>query len=258
MLDVTRAQVRADAQALLTAVRSRLDQETGDDATSDEFHEGFVAALTNVIAHPAAVRLSALLAGEGTAQPDPSGADLLALAHGHRNTGCLGCGGDVAGVGVTHLTYAYERCDCDKADYTHLTERIWHLTCLTSLAPTIEAAELLDDAAHVLDRYKLGKPTAERIRAFVASRASGEGTAPPPPQVVTATYTNWQGETAERRFVPVSLWWGVTEWHPRSGWVLDAWDVDRQAVRSFALSGFAHEVIALGTAPQVPAEEGQP
>lgn len=51
-----------EAEALLDAVKNRLDRETGDDATPDEFHEGAVDALTRVIAHPAAVRLRALLA----------------------------------------------------------------------------------------------------------------------------------------------------------------------------------------------------
>lgn len=55
-----------EAEALLDAVKDRLDQETGDDATPDSFHEGFVDALTRMIAHPAAVRLRALLADPPT------------------------------------------------------------------------------------------------------------------------------------------------------------------------------------------------
>lgn len=48
-------------------------------------------------------------------------------------------------------------------------------------------------------------------------------------------YTNWRGETTVRSVVPKRIWFGTTEWHPEPGWLLDAFDLDKQQVRSFAL-----------------------
>jgi len=54
-------------------------------------------------------------------------------------------------------------------------------------------------------------------------------------QVVSVVYTNYRGETAVRRIVPKSIWFGATDWHPTPGWLLDAYDVEKAAERSFAL-----------------------
>lgn len=48
-------------------------------------------------------------------------------------------------------------------------------------------------------------------------------------------YTNWQGQTAERRIVPDRIWFGSTEYHPEPQWLIDAFDADKQAPRTFAL-----------------------
>ena len=48
-------------------------------------------------------------------------------------------------------------------------------------------------------------------------------------------YTNWRGEDGLRRAIPIGLRWGSTEWHPQDGWLLEAWDEDKDAVRQFAL-----------------------
>jgi hypothetical protein len=75
-------------------------------------------------------------------------------------------------------------------------------------------------------------------------------TAAEPPPVVT--YTNWRGEMAERRIIPQRLWYGATDWHPTPGWLLDAFDVDRSAMRSFSLDGLAEDTsltLASGSAP---------
>jgi predicted DNA-binding transcriptional regulator YafY len=57
-------------------------------------------------------------------------------------------------------------------------------------------------------------------------------------QVVTIRYTNWRGETADRRIIPHAgtLRFAATDYHPDAQWVFDAWDVDRAAVRTFALA----------------------
>jgi len=56
-------------------------------------------------------------------------------------------------------------------------------------------------------------------------------------QVITIRYTNHRGETADRRIIPICLRFAATEWHPDEQWLIDAYDVDRQVVRSFALAG---------------------
>jgi predicted DNA-binding transcriptional regulator YafY len=52
---------------------------------------------------------------------------------------------------------------------------------------------------------------------------------------VSILYTNYRGETAVRRIVPQRLWFGATSWHPEDGWLLDAIDVEKGEVRSFAM-----------------------
>ena len=59
---------------------------------------------------------------------------------------------------------------------------------------------------------------------------------------VTLTYTNWKGETAQRRIIPRRIWWGSTEWHPEPQWLLTALDVDKQADRDFALKDFGQPI----------------
>jgi hypothetical protein len=52
---------------------------------------------------------------------------------------------------------------------------------------------------------------------------------------VAILYTNYRGETAIRRIVPQRLWFGATSWHPEEGWLLDAVDVEKGELRSFAM-----------------------
>lgn len=59
---------------------------------------------------------------------------------------------------------------------------------------------------------------------------------------VTLTYTNWKGETAQRRIIPRRIWWGSTEWHPEPQWLLTALDVDKGEDRDFALKDFGQPV----------------
>lgn len=56
-----------------------------------------------------------------------------------------------------------------------------------------------------------------------------------PSHEVRILYTNWSGETAWRSIVPRSLRFASTEWHPEPQWLLDAWDIEKSAERSFAL-----------------------
>lgn len=52
---------------------------------------------------------------------------------------------------------------------------------------------------------------------------------------VTIRYTNYRGETADRTIIPKRLRFASSEWHPEEQWLLDAYDIDREAERSFAI-----------------------
>jgi hypothetical protein len=49
-------------------------------------------------------------------------------------------------------------------------------------------------------------------------------------------YRNWRGETADRKILPIRVWFGATDWHPEPQWFLRAVDVDRGVERDFALA----------------------
>ena len=49
-------------------------------------------------------------------------------------------------------------------------------------------------------------------------------------------YKNYRGELSERVAIPIRIYHGVTEWHPEPQWLLEAWDMEKDAVRAFAMS----------------------
>lgn len=53
-----------------------------------------------------------------------------------------------------------------------------------------------------------------------------------------ATYKNYRGEVAERRIQPIRVDFDATDWHPEPQWLLIAYDLDKQAERTFALKDF--------------------
>lgn len=61
-----------------------------------------------------------------------------------------------------------------------------------------------------------------------------------PEKIVRAVYTNWKGETEIRKFLPIYIYFGSTEWHPERQWLLNAWDIEKDAEREFALKDFGH------------------
>ncbi len=52
---------------------------------------------------------------------------------------------------------------------------------------------------------------------------------------VQILYTNYRGETAYRQILPEKIWYGSTEWHPENQWLLDAVDIEKDALRNFAM-----------------------
>lgn len=64
-------------------------------------------------------------------------------------------------------------------------------------------------------------------------------------QLLIIRYTNHRGEQAERRIIPERIWFGSTEWHQEPQWLLEAFDLDRKAVRCFAVK----DISATGSYP---------
>ena len=54
-------------------------------------------------------------------------------------------------------------------------------------------------------------------------------------QQVKILYTNWKGVTSYRSIIPKSIEFKSTEWHKEKQWILNAFDIDKQADRGFAL-----------------------
>jgi hypothetical protein len=71
----------------------------------------------------------------------------------------------------------------------------------------------------------------------VGDRGLGGAGALPPPLVFN--YKNWCGESGVRRAFPIRTFFGSTEWHPAPGWLMEAWDVDKGALRVFAMGDMA-------------------
>ncbi len=56
-----------------------------------------------------------------------------------------------------------------------------------------------------------------------------------PAAVVAIDYTNYRGERAIRRILPLRMRFAATEWHPERQWLLTAIDVEKDAERDFAM-----------------------
>ena len=54
-------------------------------------------------------------------------------------------------------------------------------------------------------------------------------------QSVVIDYTNYRGKRSKREIVPMKIWYGATEWHKEEQWLLDAHDVEKDALRNFAM-----------------------
>jgi predicted DNA-binding transcriptional regulator YafY len=52
---------------------------------------------------------------------------------------------------------------------------------------------------------------------------------------VKIDYTNWRGERSIREIVPSRIFHGTSDWHAMPQWLMSAWDVEKQAMRDFAL-----------------------
>jgi hypothetical protein len=60
-----------------------------------------------------------------------------------------------------------------------------------------------------------------------------------PGQTLRFRYKNWRGELAVRTVRVIRLSYGSTEWHREPQWLLEALDVEKRAVRMFAVRDMA-------------------
>ena len=56
-----------------------------------------------------------------------------------------------------------------------------------------------------------------------------------PETEVVILYKNWRGERGFRHIRPIEIVYMSTEWHPEAQWLLRAFDLDKEAMRDFAL-----------------------
>lgn len=68
-------------------------------------------------------------------------------------------------------------------------------------------------------------------------------------------YTNHRGITSIRTAEPVSIIMAHNEWHPEEQWMLRAYDMDKQAMRSFALKDCDFTVTEITVTSDVKEEE---
>ncbi len=52
---------------------------------------------------------------------------------------------------------------------------------------------------------------------------------------VKIDYTNWKGIRSVRTIMPMELYWGSSEFHTLPCWLLEAEDLEKMAIRTFAM-----------------------
>lgn len=94
----------------------------------------------------------------------------------------------------------------------------------------------IESARRFAETANGGKPTATRAAALQAQIESGRVGVKPYGAPLEFGYTNWRGEFAIRRAIPMAPHFGATEWHPEPQWLLTMWDVEKDAERDFAIN----------------------
>jgi len=55
---------------------------------------------------------------------------------------------------------------------------------------------------------------------------------------IRVIYRNWKGEEGIRHILPLRVWYGSTEWHKKEQWLMKVYDIDKEAMRDYALKDF--------------------
>lgn len=78
-------------------------------------------------------------------------------------------------------------------------------------------------------------------------------------QPVDVDYVNWRGERGERHVIPNRIVFGATKYHPDPQWLMEAYDLDKSAMRVFALLDmrFLDGPMPWPISPDAPAHHGE-
>ena len=60
---------------------------------------------------------------------------------------------------------------------------------------------------------------------------------------VKILYTNWKKVTSYRNIIPKSIEFKSTNWHKEEQWILNAFDVDKNEDRGFALKDIKEWIV---------------
>lgn len=52
---------------------------------------------------------------------------------------------------------------------------------------------------------------------------------------IKVVYKNWKEEVSLRTIIPLSIYFGNTEFHKDGQWLMKVWDVDKKDYRTYAL-----------------------
>ncbi|MDO4282037.1 MAG: hypothetical protein Q4D02_00185 [Clostridia bacterium] len=52
---------------------------------------------------------------------------------------------------------------------------------------------------------------------------------------VKILYKNWKGNVAYREIIPIKVEFKSTEWHKEEQWILEAFDIQKNDMRGFAM-----------------------
>lgn len=104
---------------------------------------------------------------------------------------------------------------------------------MAAIAPSsgVSIWKTLDDQKRLLDA------TEQNLKRNLEEVLKDDDEALSAVRQVSITYTNYKGETAERKIIPHSggLRFGTSKWHHEPQWLVSAYDVDKKADREFAL-----------------------
>lgn len=85
-----------------------------------------------------------------------------------------------------------------------------------------------------IGRKWYGRGTKSEGKAYTMEAELKMGT------TVEFTYKNWRGETATRSAVVSRFFWGNNEYHPEAQMIMEAFDTDKQELRTFAVKDISN------------------
>ena len=144
---------------------------------------------------------------------------------------------------------------------------LWNVGCPATLMGTMERALALPTPADGMRfRCSCGAswnrpevcPACGRRPMEHAGPADVAATKQPDPPPITFAYRNHRGEVATRHVRPVAFRFGTAPpWYTEPQWILEAFDVEKGAMRSFAWKGVIVATVARDVAPDAGQDGGE-